>query len=58
LDTKVRMTFLTGYMKSICRWLLMFGNNVTIEYPDKAKEIIAELLEELNFHYQSQAVTN
>jgi predicted DNA-binding transcriptional regulator YafY len=58
LDTKVRMTFLTGYMKSICRWLLMFGNSVTIEHPDKAKEIIAELLEELNFHYQPQVVAN
>ncbi len=58
LDTKVRMTFLTGYMKSICRWLLMFGSSVTIEHPDKAKEIIAELLEELNFHYQPQAVIN
>lgn len=56
LDTKVRMTFLTGYLKSICRWLLMFGNSVTIEHPEKAKEIIAGLLEELNFHYQSQVV--
>jgi predicted DNA-binding transcriptional regulator YafY len=56
LDTKVRMTFLTGYMKSICRWLLMFGSGVSIEHPDKAKEIIGGLLEELNFHYQTQVV--
>lgn len=56
LDTRVRMTFLTGYMKSICRWLLMFGNNVSIEHPEKAREIIGELLEELNFHYQGQVV--
>ena len=56
LDTKVRMTFLTGYMKSICKWLLMFGNSVTIEQPEKAKEIISELLDELNFHYQAQPV--
>lgn len=56
LDTKVRMTFLTSYMKSLCRWLLMFGNGVVIEQPEKAKDIIAELLEELNFHYQKQPV--
>ena len=56
LETKIRMTFLTGYLKSICRWLLMFGSSVTIEHPAKAKEIISELLEELNFHYQPQVV--
>jgi predicted DNA-binding transcriptional regulator YafY len=56
LETKVRMTFLTGYLKSLCRWLLMFGNAVTIEQPEKAKEIISELLEELNLHYQTQAI--
>mgnify|MGYP003575652172 CR=1 FL=1 len=52
IESKVRMTFLTGYMKSLCRWLLMFGSNVTIEHPDKAKEIIGDLLEELNYHHQ------
>ena len=57
IDTKIRMTFLTGYMKSICRWLLMFGNSVIIEHPAKAKDIISELLEELNFHYQPQVVS-
>jgi predicted DNA-binding transcriptional regulator YafY len=56
LETKVRMTFLTGYVKSLCRWLLMFGNGVTIEQPEKAKEVISELLEELNFHYQTPAI--
>jgi predicted DNA-binding transcriptional regulator YafY len=56
-DTKVRMTFLTGYMKSICRWLLMYGKSVTIEHPEKTKEIISELLEELNLHYQPQVVS-
>lgn len=57
LDTKVRMTFLTGYIKSICRWLLMYGKSVTIEHPEEAKEIIFEFLEELNLHYQRQVVT-
>jgi predicted DNA-binding transcriptional regulator YafY len=56
LDTKVRMTFLTSHMKSFCKWLLMFGNGVSIEHPEKAKDIIAELLDELNFHYQRQTI--
>jgi hypothetical protein len=36
----------------------MFGSSVTIEQPEKAKEIMGELLEELNFHYQSQVVSH
>lgn len=27
-DEKVRMTFLTSYMKTFCRWLLMYGNQI------------------------------
>ena len=56
LDTKVRMTFLTAYIKSLCRWLLIFGKSVTIEEPDKVKDIVVELLDELNNHYQTQPV--
>lgn len=56
LETQVRMTFLTCYMKALCKWLLMFGSGVTIEQPEKAKDIIGELLEELNFHHNVQAV--
>lgn len=57
LNSKVRLTFLTSYLKAFCRWMLMFGNSVTIEEPDKARDIIVGLLEELNFHYQPQVVT-
>ncbi len=56
VDTKVRMTFLTGHLKSLCKWLLMFGNGATLEQPEKAKDIIADLLEELNFHYHTQTL--
>ncbi|HZI25653.1 MAG TPA: WYL domain-containing protein, partial [Chryseolinea sp.] len=56
LGAQVRMTFLTCYMKSLCKWLLMFGSGVTIEHPEKVKDIISELLDELNFHYNVQAV--
>jgi predicted DNA-binding transcriptional regulator YafY len=56
LDTRVRVTFLTAHMKSLCRWLLMFGSSATVEHPDKAKQITFELLEELNFHYHPQVI--
>lgn len=55
-DNKVRMTFLTSYIKSICRWLMMFGSDVVIEQPEKTKDIILDLLEELNSHYQPASV--
>lgn len=56
LETHIRMTFFTCHMKSLCKWLLMFGSGVTIEQPERAKDIIAELLEELNFHHNFQTV--
>lgn len=48
----VRMTFLTCYLEGICRWLLMFGKNAVIEYPEKLKDRMTVLLEELNEHYK------
>jgi predicted DNA-binding transcriptional regulator YafY len=51
-DDKVRMTFLTSHLGSLCRWLLMFGNRVEIESPVKAKDITSELIDELVSHYQ------
>jgi predicted DNA-binding transcriptional regulator YafY len=51
-DGRVRMTFLTGYLKGITRWLLMFGSEVEIESPARVKEIMCELVEELSEHYK------
>lgn len=56
-DGKVRMTFITGYLAGICRWLLMFGKEVEVESPAKAKAIIGELVEELAAHYKEVAVS-
>jgi predicted DNA-binding transcriptional regulator YafY len=53
VNDKIRMTFLTCYLKGFARWLLMFGNQVEVETPDKVKEHIAELVEELREHYRS-----
>lgn len=55
-DNKVRMTFLTGHIKSLCRWLMMFGNSAIIEQPEKTKDIILDLLDELNTLYQPASV--
>jgi predicted DNA-binding transcriptional regulator YafY len=49
---RIRMTFLTAYLKGICRWLLMFGNEAEIEAPDKVKSMMLELVEELTEHYK------
>jgi predicted DNA-binding transcriptional regulator YafY len=52
VNGRLRMTFLTGYLNGICRWLLMFGNEVEIESPVKAKELMGELVDELSAHYK------
>lgn len=53
LGDKIRMTFLTGYVRSIARWLLLFGNTVAVEAPGHLMDIMLELLEELNAHYST-----
>ena len=56
LGEKIKMTFLTGYMRSIARWLLLFGNTVKIESPEYLKDMMLDFLEELNSHYNNIAV--
>jgi predicted DNA-binding transcriptional regulator YafY len=53
LGDRCRMTFLVGNMKSFCRWLLMFGNSVDIHSPDKLKQTMDELIDEIYLHYKS-----
>jgi hypothetical protein len=45
------MNFLIGHLYSFCRWLLMYGSSVEIEHPEQAKDIIRELIEELQAHH-------
>jgi predicted DNA-binding transcriptional regulator YafY len=54
--TKIRMHFLSACFYSFCRWLLMFGSTVEIEYPEKAKDILVELVEELSSHHMRHTV--
>lgn len=53
LEETVRMTFLVANFHYFCRWLLTYGTEVEIESPDKLKETMEELIEELTTHYKS-----
>jgi predicted DNA-binding transcriptional regulator YafY len=57
-DNKCRLTFLTSYLGPLCRWLMMYGNRVEIESPEKAREIINDVIEELVAHYQKDNVVS
>jgi predicted DNA-binding transcriptional regulator YafY len=53
LPEKVRMTFLIGNFKSFCRWLVMYGNAVELESPEKLRVNMEELVDELTAHYKT-----
>lgn len=53
---KVRMHFLSSSLHAFCRWLLMFGSAVEIEYPERLKEMMNSLVDELSNHYLRQSV--
>jgi len=56
LEGKVRMHFLTVCHHSIARWFLTLGNMVEVESPDKTKEVLIQLVEELSMHHLRQEV--
>lgn len=56
LPDKIKMTFLIGSYKSFCRWLLMYGSAVELESPDKLKETMEQLVDELSAHYKSSVL--
>ena len=51
LDDKVRMTFLTAYIRSFARWLLIYGNMVEVESPEHLNDLLIDLVKELEAHY-------
>ncbi len=53
LEDTVRMTFLVGSFHYFCRWLLTYGTKVEIESPDKLKETMDDLIDEITAHYKS-----
>ncbi len=55
-NDRVHMTFLIGNFRVFCRWLLSYGTTVQIENPDRLRETMDEVLEEINAHYKSSLV--
>lgn len=58
LGDKVRMTFLTSYIHGIARWLISYGNKVSVEQPEKLNDILANMAEELSAHYLKETTMN
>ncbi len=50
-DGRVRMRFLTQFIRGLGHWLLMYGNAVTIESPPELRDCLRELTRELHAHY-------
>ena len=51
LGDYVRVNFRTAHIDGFCRWLFCYGNTVIIEEPDSVKELIQNLVSELQEHY-------
>lgn len=51
LGDMVQMRFLSGYLDAMGRWLMMFGNSVSIESPASLKETMKKLALEVQQHY-------
>jgi predicted DNA-binding transcriptional regulator YafY len=51
VDGQVRMKFLTSDFQMMARWLISYGRGIEIESPDELKNIVLELVEELQEHY-------
>lgn len=51
LGDSVRLTFLVSNFDWLSHWLLSFGSGVTIESPEELRQIMSNLVEELQEHY-------
>ena len=56
LGDRVRMHLCTPYLEGLGRWLLSFGNTVTIESPPALQQMMGTLIEELGSHYLKKPV--
>lgn len=52
LDDAIRMTFLVANFNYFCRWLLTYGTEAEVEGPEKLKETMENLMEELIVHHK------
>ncbi|UFH51849.1 YafY family protein [Spirosoma sp. KNUC1025] len=58
LGDHIRMIFQTPYLEGLARWLLMFGNAVTIEQPDQLLVMMQRLADEIQTHYAAHPVVS
>jgi predicted DNA-binding transcriptional regulator YafY len=58
LGSRCRLTFLVGNMKSFCRWLLMYGTTVEIDGPEKLKDAMDDLVDEISSHYKRELLSS
>ncbi|GAB4024213.1 helix-turn-helix transcriptional regulator [Spirosoma gilvum] len=56
LGDQVRMVFQTPYLEGLARWLLMYGNAVTIEQSESLRALVQKLVDELQTHYLAHPV--
>jgi len=52
----IRMTFLTQCLKTLGRWLLMYGNSIRVEHPTELHEIMRQYIQEMVEHYELPTV--
>ncbi|CCH53844.1 Helix-turn-helix type 11 domain protein [Fibrisoma limi BUZ 3] len=51
LGDTVRMHFRTPYLQGLSRWLISYGDSVTVESPESLQTMMQELAAELRDHY-------
>jgi predicted DNA-binding transcriptional regulator YafY len=56
IDERVRMQFMTPSLEGLGRWLMMYGNAVTVESPGQLKENVRTYALELQSHYLSDDI--
>lgn len=55
-DDTVTMTFLTQHPYGLGRWLISYGNSVTVEQPDSLKTMMQTFAEEISAHYLTDQI--
>jgi len=57
LGDRIRAEFVMDHLDFIARWLLMYGKGVEIESPNRLRERVAELTEELYSHHIQKVIS-
>jgi predicted DNA-binding transcriptional regulator YafY len=55
LGDRIRLTFLMDNVNWLAKWLLSLGTAVEIEHPEKLREAMTGVVEELYHHYSPSA---